>query len=96
MGDNDSMTSDQYVYVGTPITRVHSQTSGTSSAATSGERGGGAKRVNIQVLRALAVTLVFLYQMDLPLFKGGFIGVDISFVISGYLVFGSLVSLSFF
>ncbi len=47
--------------------------------------------MDIQVLRALAVTLVVLYHLDLEQFKGGFIGVDIFFVISGYLVFGSLV-----
>lgn len=47
-------------------------------------------RSDIQILRALAVALVFLFHLDIPFFKGGFIGVDIFFVISGYLVVGSI------
>lgn len=47
-------------------------------------------RSDIQTLRALAVVLVFLFHLDIPFFKGGFIGVDIFFVISGYLVVGSI------
>lgn len=37
-------------------------------------------------LRALAVTLVVLFHTNMPLFEGGFIGVDIFFVITGYLM----------
>eukprot|EP00727_Mastigamoeba_balamuthi_P004776 m51a1_g14297 hypothetical protein (713) ;mRNA; r:431448-433843 len=50
-----------------------------------------AKRVDIQALRALAVTLVVLYHLGTPGFRGGFVGVDVFFVVSGYLVFGSLL-----
>src|SRR5690349_10911469 len=37
-------------------------------------------------LRALAVTAVVIYHFDPGLLPGGFLGVDIFFVISGYLI----------
>ncbi len=49
------------------------------------------KRVDIQCLRAFAVGIVILDHFDVSGFDGGFIGVDIFFVISGYLISGIIL-----
>ncbi|MCC9622551.1 acyltransferase [Thalassospira sp. MA62] len=43
-------------------------------------------REDIQVLRGLAVLLVVLFHLQVPGFENGFLGVDIFFVISGFLM----------
>ena len=50
------------------------------------------KRLDIQVLRAVAVSMVVLFHFWPGHFGGGFAGVDVFFVISGFLITSHLVS----
>ena len=45
---------------------------------------------NIQFLRALSVLLVFLYHLNFEIFNKGYLGVDIFFVISGFVITQSI------
>ena len=44
------------------------------------------KRRDIQALRGFSVLAVLLFHLQLTQFKGGFLGVDIFFVISGFVI----------
>jgi peptidoglycan/LPS O-acetylase OafA/YrhL len=48
-------------------------------------------RPDIDGLRAIAVAIVVAFHAGVPGFTGGFVGVDVFFVISGYLITGLLV-----
>ena len=47
-------------------------------------------RPDIDVLRAIAVGAVVFFHLRLAGFDGGYVGVDIFFVISGYLITGNI------
>lgn len=64
----------------------------TSGRPTSNRTPGkGGFRSDIQGLRAVAVGIVLLYHAHAPFLPGGFVGVDVFFVISGFLITGLLL-----
>ncbi|PZE84121.1 acyltransferase family protein [Curtobacterium sp. MCBD17_032] len=51
----------------------------------------GPFRTDVHAIRALAVVLVVVYHLDAGVLRGGFVGVDAFFVVSGFLITGQLV-----
>jgi peptidoglycan/LPS O-acetylase OafA/YrhL len=71
------------------------QTSSPATAVSTGPTGPGAaaRRLSgLDGLRGLAVSLVVVFHLFPPLLGGGFIGVDVFFVISGFLITGLIVA----
>lgn len=58
------------------------------SAGAPGLRGRASQ---LDGLRAVAVVLVFLHHWDMSAFPGGFLGVDLFFALSGYLISSLLI-----
>ena len=49
-------------------------------------------RPNIEGMRGIAVLFVVLFHSGVPGFGGGFIGVDVFFALSGYLITGIILN----
>ncbi len=84
------------------MSQLDSATGSQADSATdsrylpSGEEAGSAPddrrfRPDVEGLRAVAVVLVVLYHANLPGLTGGYVGVDVFFVISGFVITGLLL-----
>src|SRR5713101_1169934 len=62
--------------------------SGDQSGTAPGDRKF---RPDVEGLRAIAVLLVVLYHAHIPWMNGGYVGVDVFFVISGFVITGLLL-----
>jgi peptidoglycan/LPS O-acetylase OafA/YrhL len=69
-----------------------SDASGMEAASDGQSVARAAFRYDINGLRAWAVLPVVLYHFGIPGFHGGFVGVDVFFVISGFLMTGIVTS----
>lgn len=84
--------------------RPHADTAQAQDAGRGRDPGGGgakpgkptggaaaAKRLDLQGLRGVAVLLVALNHANVPFLRGGYDGVDVFFVLSGYFITGILL-----
>ncbi|MFZ2175028.1 MAG: acyltransferase family protein, partial [Rhodococcus sp. (in: high G+C Gram-positive bacteria)] len=71
-------------------TRERRRRSGRQRSGTPHVQPGAGFRPDIEGLRAVAVLAVVLFHAGLPGIDGGFVGVDVFFVVSGFLITGLL------
>ncbi|HEY5025277.1 MAG TPA: acyltransferase family protein [Acidimicrobiales bacterium] len=81
---------------GTPNNRSQPQGPPAQRLLASGDESGTAPedrpfRPDVEGLRAVAVLLVVLYHSGISALSGGYIGVDVFFVISGFVITGVLL-----
>jgi hypothetical protein len=65
--------------------------SATASAAQEPAGSADGFRPDLEGLRAVAVVLILLYHASVPRASGGYVGVDVFFVLSGFLITGLLL-----
>jgi peptidoglycan/LPS O-acetylase OafA/YrhL len=49
-------------------------------------------RKDLHAMRGFSVIVIIFYHADFEVFKGGWLGVDLFFVISGYLISNIIIS----
>ena len=74
--------------VASPTSEGQDTSAGRQVEASSKKKGF---RPDIQGIRAIAVVLVLLNHAQLPFVSGGYIGVDVFYVLSGFLITGLVV-----
>jgi hypothetical protein len=62
-----------------------------AARAADGSTGSDRFRTDIEALRAIAVLAVVGFHAGVPGFSGGYVGVDVFFVISGFLITGQML-----
>ena len=70
------------------VVATHDRVAGSEVGPAAGDR---AFRPDVQGLRAVAILLVVLYHAGVPGLTGGYVGVDVFFVISGFVITGVLL-----
>src|ERR1019366_5956952 len=73
---------------GTPVVDERLLASGDEAGTAPGDRRF---RPDVEGLRAVAFLLVVLYHANVPRLTGGYVGVDVFFVISGFVITGLLL-----
>jgi peptidoglycan/LPS O-acetylase OafA/YrhL len=82
------------VTAGTQYDDASNRSSGATDRSSAGKGQKSPKagfRPDVEGLRAVAVVAVLLYHGGVPFAPGGYVGVDVFFVISGYLITGLLL-----
>src|SRR5262245_52397494 len=88
----DEAVSDQPEAAAEPTPAAPTPAGRHRHGAHSGGHASSRFRGDVEGLRAVAVGLVVLFHTGLSFLPGGFVGVDVFFVISGFLITTQLAS----